>query len=213
MTRLSWGTLGERFYEAGVDRGVLYHDGLNGVAWNGLTSVRETPRGGEARPYYIDGFKYINLSSAEEFEAVIEALSHPVEFALADGSLSLSNGLFVTQQPRRPFGLSYRSRVGNDVDGSDHGYKLHIVYNALADPAERENSTLNDNPEPTKLSWAITTTPPFVAGFRPTSHFVVDSRLTAPELLRDVEDQLYGTSMTQPRLPTPSALIAMFSGG
>lgn len=213
MTRLTWGSAGQRFYETGVDRGVLYPNSLEGFAWNGLTSVQETPSGGTAQPFYYDGFKYINLASATEFEATIEAFSAPTEFDAADGVLSIANGLFVTEQPRRPFSFSYRTGVGNDLDGVDHGYKVHVVYNALARPASREHGSISESVDPTKFSWNITTTPPYIPGFRPTAHFVVDSRKTAPDLLDILEEQLYGSAMTDPFLPTPTALIELFRIG
>jgi hypothetical protein len=211
MARLTWGALGERFYETGVDRCVLYWNGVMGVAWNGISAVRESPSGGEAVPYYFDGVKYLNLSAAEEYEATLEAFASPAEFNLCDGTVPISNGLFVTQQPRTSFGLSYRTAVGNDVEGVDHGYKIHIVYNALAAPSSRDDSTISDSPDPATLSWAITAIPAIVTNLKPTSHFVVDSRLTDPALLTELEDDLYGTVSTAPTLPTPTALVAMFT--
>lgn len=211
MTRLTWGDAGQRFYEAGADRGVLYVGDNAGVAWNGLTAVRENPSGGEPQPYYIDGYKYINLATAEEFEATIDAFSSPAAFGVCDGTSSIANGLFITQQRRQEFNLCYRTGVGNDVDGLDHGYKLHLIYNALAKPASRDNQSLTDTPAPTNLSWSITTAPPRITGYRPTAHMVVDSRSTPSELLEELETILYGQEFVDPEMPTQAALIAMFS--
>jgi hypothetical protein len=211
MTRVTWGDAGQRFYEAGADRGVLYVGDNAGVPWNGLTAVRESPSGGEPQPYYLDGYKYINLAAAEEFEATIDAFSSPAAFGVCDGTASVANGLFITQQRRQEFDLCYRTAIGNDVDGLDHGYKLHLVYGALAKPATRNNRSLNDTPEPIGLSWAITTAPPRIDGYRPTSHMVVDSRSTPPELLVELEDLLYGTEFTDAVLPAQADLIEMFA--
>jgi hypothetical protein len=144
VARLDWSAIGERFYETGIDRGVLYV-GEDGFVWPGLISITESPSGGDAKPFYLDGIKYLNISAAEEFEGTINAFFAPAEFNACDGTVSVHNGLFATQQPRKPFGLSYRTRVGNDIDGAEHAYKVHLVYNALAAPSERENSTLNDS--------------------------------------------------------------------
>lgn len=211
MSRLIWGTYGERFYEAGVDRGVLYVAGLSGVAWNGLLSVAESPSGGDATPYYIDGVKYLNISSSEEYEAVLTALSHPAQFEACNGSLMIHNGLFATQQPRKSFGLSYRTLVGNDSNGIDHGYKLHLVYGALAAPSQRTNRSLGGSAEPSAFSWSITTKPPAVAGLKRTAHYVIDSRSTDSVILAEIEDLLYGTETEDAELPTPDELIAIFA--
>lgn len=210
MTRLVWGVLGERFYEIGIDRGVLYVNENPGVAWSGLISVSESPTGGDAKAFYIDGFKYLNIASAEEFEATLEAFSSPPEFAPCDGVSSIQNGLFATQQPRRPFNLSYRTRVGNGVDGDQHGYKIHLVYNALAAPSQLTHSSMGESVDPTTHSWAITTLPPAATGIRPTAHFVIDSRSTSPELLTTVEDILYGNESVSARLPSVEELMDLF---
>lgn len=210
MTRLSWGTPGERFYETGVDRGVLFIGGV-GYAWSGLVSVAESPSGGEARPYYIDGFKYANVSAAEEYEATIQAFSAPREFGPCDGSSEVYQGLIATQQPRRPFDFSYRTKIGNDVDGADHGYKIHLVYNALAAPSQRTNTTLGQENGPQTLSWAITTTAPMASGLKPTSHFIIDSRTTPDTTLEEIEIWLYGDDIAGPSMPTVSELLALFS--
>ena len=211
MSRLVWGSFGERFYETGVDRGVLFIDDNEGVPWNGLVSVSESPSGGSPRPYYLDGIKYANVSSAEEFEATIEAFSSPPEFSPCDGSSQIHNGLFATQQPRKQFSMSYRSLVGNDIEGQDHAYKIHLVYNALAAPSERPNTTLNDSADPTVFSWHISTLPPPITGLKPTSHFVIDSRSTDPAVLAMVEETLYGSDMITSSIPTPDELVALFT--
>lgn len=210
MTRLTWGASGLRYFETGVDRGVLYLPGKDGVPWNGLKSVAEAPSGGEPRPYYIDGIKYLNVASAEEFIATLEAFSSPPEFAICDGTLSLHNGLFVTQQPRSQFGLAYRTLVGNDIQGVDHGYKIHLVYNALAAPSQRSNQTVGTGVQPLSLSWQITTTPPRMTGVKPTAHFVIDSRLTPKRLMDAIEDILYGTVDDAARMPSVDELRALF---
>lgn len=210
MTRVEWDTPGQRIYENGVDRGMLYINYL-GVAWSGLISVNEAPSGGEPRPYYLDGFKYLNLASAEEFEATITALSSPPEFNACEGVADLQNGLFATQQPRISFGMSYRTLIGTDMN-QDHGYKIHIVYNALAAPASRENNTLNDQAAPLQLSWHITSAPHVgITGIKPTAHFVIDSTLTDPVLLEELEGIFYGTELEDPYIPLAQDLIDMFA--
>lgn len=211
MTRLNWDAFGERFYELGVDRGVLYVSTNPGVPWTGLVSVTESPTGAEERPYYIDGVKYLNLRSAEEFNATIEALGSPAEFGVCDGIKVIHNGLLVTQQPRTPFGLSYRTMVGNEVSGTDYGYKIHLVYGAMAAPTQRPNQSAGGSITPTKFSWAVTTLPPPITGYRRTAHLVIDSKTTNPTVLATVEDLLYGTVSTNPSLPTPDALAAIFA--
>lgn len=212
MTRLSWDAVGERFYEGGVDRGVLYINN-QGVAWPGLVSVAESPTGGEPKPYYIDGFKYLNVAASEEFEATIEAFSAPAEFAACDGLNTMYAGLVLTQQPRRQFGFSYRTRIGNDLDGLDHGYKIHLVYNALAAPSERTNTTINESAEAQVRSWKLTTLAPKLYGHRPTAHFIIDSRTAPVDVMASFEDLLYGTETTQPLLPTVAELLALFNLG
>jgi hypothetical protein len=210
MTRLVWDTVGERFYESGVDRGVLYLD-TNGYAWPGLVTVTESPTGGDPRPFYVDGYKYLNVASAEEFEATIEAFSAPAEFGACDGVNQVYAGLFITQQPRKSFGFCYRSRVGNDVNGLDHAYKLHLVYNALAAPSEKAYSTINDQAEAPTRSWKLTTLAPKIMGYRPTAHFVIDSRSTPAELLTKIEDILYGSDEAASRLPLVDELLYIFT--
>lgn len=211
MPRLIWGAVGERYYEIGVDRGVLYVGLDAGVAWTGLISVSESPTGGDPKPFYIDGMKYLNLAGREEFVATINAFSSPLEFGPCDGTMAIQNGLFITQQPRIPFGLSYRTQLGNDVDGLSHAYKIHLVYNALAAPSSRSNNSVGDTTDPIDFSWAITTLPPAITGYKPAAHFVIDSRFVTGTILADIEDILYGSEALQARLPTVSELVAMFS--
>lgn len=213
MTRLTWGNPGERFYETGTDRGVLYVDGV-GVAWNGLVSVDESPSGGSSEPYYIDGVKYLDRSSPEEFEATLEAFTYPDAFASCDGSEQLANGLAISQQRRKAFGLVYRTKVGNDIDGVDHAYKLHIVYNAKAAPTNRGYKTQGDSADPSTFSWKITTRPqkfvdPFF-GVMYGAHLVIDSRVTYPWAMQAVEDVLFGSDTAAPTLPGPTELLQLF---
>lgn len=218
MTRLTWDNTGERLYETGVDHGVLYipdsgGDYDNGVSWNGLTTVTESPSGAESNAIYADNIKYLNLISYEEFGATIEAYTYPVEFGQFDGTVSPTPGLLVGQQRRRSFGLSYRTRVGNDVDGSDWGYKLHLIYNATAAPSEKAYATINDSPEAITFSWELTTTPvPAGGSLKPTALITVDSTKVDNAALGDLEDVLYGTDGVDPRLPLPEEVISMFSG-
>jgi hypothetical protein len=211
MAELVWGGIGQRYFESGIDRGVLYPRVGPGVAWNGLTAVDEKPDGGSPRPFYADGYKYLNLSSAEEYSASISAFSAPDEFAACDGTQSVLNGLFITQQRRQSFGLSYRTITGNDVDGIDHGYKIHLIYNALASATSRNYQTIGNSPSPIGLSWDITTTPPEITGYRPSAHFIIDSRYTPTILMAQFEGMLYGTSYTDPYLPTVAQLMEQFN--
>lgn len=210
MTKLVWDSVGDRMFEAGVDRGVLFVNPELGVAWIGLLAVNETPTGGEARPFYIDGVKFANRTSMEEFEATIEAYFSPEEFDVCDGTAQLFNGLHAGQQKRKPFSLAYRTRIGNDVDNTQHAYKIHLVYNALAAPTDRSHETLSDQVKPSTLSWKITTLPGELTDFLPTSHFIIDSRDASAELLQTLEDTLYGTESSSPTLPTPAELLTMF---
>ena len=210
MARLNWGVVAERFFETGVDHGVLYTGDGIGVPWNGLTSVNETPTGGDPKPAYIDGRKFRNIASSEEFKATIEAFAAPKEFGPCDGSRSIQNGLIATQQPRQAFNFSYRTLIGNPIEGAEFGYKIHLVYNALAGPAQRTNGSIKDSTEASRLSWAITTLPPSLSNYKATSHFVIDSRETPSGLLADVEDILYGTEINSARMPLVSELVTMF---
>lgn len=216
MAVLTWDNVGERQYETGVDHGVLYipTGGVYdvGYAWNGLVSVTESPSGAEATAQYADNIKYLNLVSAEEFGATIEAFTYPKEFAQCDGSATPQPGITVGQQARKSFGLSYRSRVGNDVSGTDAGYKIHLVYGALAAPTEKAFTTINDSPEAITFSWEITTTPVAVTGLKPTAILTIDSTKVQAAPLLVLENALYGTAGTSPRLPLPDEVIAMFAG-
>lgn len=210
MARIAWNTTGSRVYEAGVDRGVLYVESLAGIPWVGLISVDEKPNGGEATPYYIDGIKYLNLSNTEEFEASINAYTYPFEFSQCDGTAQIRSGLFFGQQKRKSFGLSYRTMIGNDVAGSSYGYKVHLVYNALATPSTRSATSYSDSVEASAFRWDLTTTPRSVSGYNPTAHVVVDSRHTHPTIMGLIEDILYGSDAEVSRLPTPEELITIF---
>ena len=216
MPRLLWDQTGECLYETGVDRGVLYTPvgGIysSGVAWNGLVSVTESPSGAEATAQYADNIKYLNLLSAEEFGATIEAFTYPPEWAQHDGSATPVAGISLGQQPRKVFGLSYRTRVGNDVAAADFGYKLHLVYGALAAPSEKAFTTINDSPEAITFSWEITTSPVSVDGYKPSAILTIDSTKVSASALAALEDALYGTAGTTPRLPLPDEVLAMFAG-
>lgn len=216
MTKLLWDQVGERRYETGVDQGVLYIP-TNGVysigyAWNGLSAVTETPSGAESTPVYADNTKYLNLQSVEEFGGTIEAYTYPLEFAQCDGTSIQNAGISVGQQSRKSFGLSYRTRLGNDVSGADYGYKLHLVYGCLAAPSERAYSTINDAPEALSFSWEFTTTPVAVTGLKNTSLLTIDSTKVTLANLQALEDALYGTAGADPRLPLPDEVIGMFAG-
>ena len=216
MSRLTWDNTGERLFETGVKNGVLYPiqaDGkyTKGVAWNGLISVTESPSGAEATALYADDIKYVNLLSNEEFGATIEAYTYPDEFAECDGSGTLAEGVLLGQQKRKVFGLCYRTTIGNDVDGNDHGYKLHLVYGCLAAPSEKAYSTINDNPDAITFSWEVTTTPVNVTGFKPTSQITLDSTKVAKEKMTAIEALLYGSEEKEPSLPLPDELAAVLS--
>ena len=216
MSKLEWDKKTERLYETGVKQGVLYvqkADGTydNGVAWNGLTAVTENPSGAESNPLYADDIKYIDLRSAEEFGATIEAYTYPDEFAACDGSATVTAGVTIGQQVRKPFGLCYRTTLGNDSEFNDHGYKLHIIYNATASPSEKGYQTINDNPEAITFSWEITTTPVAVTGYKPTASITIDSTKVDATKLETLEDMLYGTAQAEPTLPTPDTVISTLS--
>lgn len=207
MPKLTWDASGERLYETGVKQGVLYVMGSNGygngVAWNGLTAITESPSGAESTPLYADDIKYLDLRSTEEFGATIEAYTYPDEFAACDGSASLADGVSIGQQARKMFGLCYRTTVGNDTDGTDHGYKLHLIYGATASPSEKAYETINDSPEAITFSWEITTTPVSVTGFKPTASITIDSTKADPTCLAALEEKLYGGTSAEPTLPLP----------
>lgn len=228
MARLKWDEDSKRLYETGVDRGVLYPKGATGdypkgVPWSGLTSVSESPSGAENTALYADNIKYLNLRSAEEFGCTIEAYTYPDEFAECDGTAQLADGVMIGQQPRKSFGFSYRTRVGNDVEGDSHGYKIHLVYGCTASPSERSYQTVNDSPEAITFSWEVSTTPVNVTGFKPTALLVIDSTKVDAEKLKALEDILYGkdaptgseggSGATEARLPLPDEVATMFAAG
>lgn len=215
MAVLTWDGSGERFFETGIDKGVLYPIDSNGdyplgVAWNGLVSVTESPSGAEPTALYADNIKYLTLVSAEEFGCTIEAYTYPDEFAACDGSLEVhatnTPGVFLGQQTRTVFGLVFRTKVGNDVD-QDLGYKLHLIYGCLASPSEKNYQSVNDSPEAITFSWEVTTTPPTVTGFSPTAQIIIDSRTADPTSLAALELDLFGDVATDPNLPLPDAVI------
>jgi hypothetical protein len=210
VTQLVWDAVGERIHEQGVDRGVLYID-TAGFPWNGLVSVEEAPTGGEARPFYIDGVKYLNLAAKEEFAATISAFYSPVHFDQCEGIGDLVPGFSAGQQRRKPFGLSYRTLLGNDVMGTDYGYKIHLIYNALVAPASRTYETQSDSPEAAPLSWPVTTKPIAINGMAHSAHFVIDSTKVTTQALREIEKALYGSSSTNPYLPTPTQIIEILT--
>ena len=210
MAKLVWDKTGERLYETGVKNGVLYPmvDGAypKGIVWNGLTAVTESPSGAEATALYADDIKYLNLMSAEEFGATVEAYTYPDEFAECDGSASLGTGVTIGQQPRKTFGLSYKTTLGNDVDNDNHGYKLHLIYGAMASPSEKAYSTINDSPEAITFSWELTTTPVNVTGFKPTASLTIDSTKIDPAKLAAIEALLYGSESGEAKLPLPDEI-------
>lgn len=223
MSRLTWDKIGERLYETGTKKGVLYpaskdeHGVTNypkGVPWNGLTAVTESPSGAEATAIYADDIKYLNIMSAEDFGATLEAYMYPEEFAECDGSKSIAAGVTIGQQKRKMFGLSYVTTLGNDVDGNDYGYKLHIVYGCMATPSEKNYATINDSPEAITMSWEISTTPVDIPGvddngnqFKPTAIITFDSTKTDSKVMKAIEDILYGTNDAEARLPLPEEIL------
>ena len=218
MAKLVWDKTGDRLYETGVKNGVLYIPTAGvyskGVAWNGLTAVTESPSGAEATALYADDTKYLSLMSTEEFGATIEAYTYPDEFAACDGSAELADGVMIGQQKRSTFGLCYKTTIGNDTEGNDHGYKLHIIYGAQAAPSEKAYATINDSPEAITFSWEITTTPVNVTGAKPTASLVIDSTKADPSKLAALEDILYGKdgdSATEPRLPLPDEIKTLMT--
>lgn len=211
MPRLEWDKVGERLYETGVDQGVLYIQDETGaypegVAWSGLRSVSENPSGAEPSPLYADNIKYLNLLSNEEFAATIGAYYSPEEFDACDGTATLTKGVTVGQQKRKTFGLCYRTKIGNDIDGDDHGYKIKIIYGALAKPSQKEYQTVNNDPSAIELSWEVSTTPVKVTGMKPTATLEIDSTKIEPAKLKALEDVLYGTGENKARLPLPDEI-------
>ena len=217
MAKLIWDATGEKRYETGVNQGVLYVMDENGaypkgVVWNGLTAVTESPSGAEATPLYADDIKYLNLMSAEEFGASIEAYTYPDEFMECDGSAILLEGAYIGQQPRKTFGMCYRTTLGNDVLNDSYGYKLHMIYGALASPSEKAYATINDSPEAITFSWEVTTTPVPVTGFKPTASLVIDSTKVSKEQLAALEAVLYGDDDVDARLPLPDEVKTILTG-
>ena len=216
MAVLTWDKTGERYYETGVSKGVLYLPDAQGVystgvAWNGLTAVNESHDGGEPNALYADDMKYLNLMSAEDFKATIEAYTYPDEFAECDGSASLATGVTVGQQKRKSFGLSYQTRIGNDVDQTDLGYKIHLVYGCMAAPTDKSYSTINDSPEAITFSWEVSTTPEDIPGHKPSATIVIDSTKADADKLETLKGMLYGTANTNAKLPTPQEIIDLFT--
>lgn len=218
MAKLVWDKTGERTYETGVSQGVLYPlDGTGaykpGVAWNGLSSITESPSGAEANPIYADNIKYLNLFSAEEFSATIEAYTYPPEWSQCDGGAELVKGVTIGQQARKTFGLCYKTILGNDVLGEAYGYKLHMIYGAMASPSEKQYQSVNDSPDATAMSWEISTTPVIVNGFKPTSYLCIDSTKADPTKLAELEKILYGDSVgaDDPRLPLPDEIKTLLT--
>ena len=218
MARLVWDQTGQKTYETGVKQGVLYPQGEGGAypkgyAWNGLTGVTESPSGAESNPLYADDIKYLNLISAEEFGATIEAYTYPDEFAECDGSAEIAPGVTIGQQARKTFGMAYKTTFGNDVDGNEHGYKLHLIYGALATPSEKAYATINDSPEAITFSWEVTTTPVAVEGFKPTASLTIDSTKVNKDNLTALEDILYGKDSVEARLPLPNEVATLMKTG
>lgn len=217
MSKIVWDKSGERFYETGVRNGVLYvqENGTypKGVAWNGLTAVTESPSGAEPSPLYADDIKYLNLLSTEEFAATVEAYTYPPEFEECDGSASIAVGVNIGQQKRKSFGMSYKTVLGNDEKNNSYGYKLHIIYGALAAPSEKAYASINDSPEAITFSWELSTTPVSVTGFDPTASITIDSTKANPEKLAALEKILYGDTDTEPRLPLPDEIAQLMTAG
>ena len=213
MSKLVWDKVSERLYETGVSKGVLFVQNAGaygaGVAWNGLTAVTESPSGAEANPFYADDIKYLNIMSAEEFGGTIEAYMYPDEFAVCDGSAALAEGVYIGQQPRKSFGFAYRTVLGNDTDGNEYGYKLHLVYGAQASVSEKAYASINESPEPNTFSWEFTTTPVDVTGHKPTSTVVIDSTKVDKTKLAEFEAILYGSEDEEPRLPLPDEVATL----
>ena len=212
--KLVWDNVGERFYETGVKNCALYLQNTDGsypkgVAWNGISAINESPSGAESSPIYADDTKYLNLISNEELSASIEAYTYPDEFAECDGSAEIATGITIGQQPRKAFGLAYKTTLGNDIVGNEYGYKLHLLYGCKAAPSEKAYSTINDSPEAITFSWEISTTPVNVKGFKPTSNLTIDSSKVAPEKLAALEAVLFGSESADARLPLPDEIITL----
>lgn len=216
MSKLVWDQSGKRLYETGVDHGVLYPiqtGGVysKGVAWNGLTAVTESPSGADVNDIYADNMKYLGLVGAEKFGATVEAYTYPDEFAECDGSVELVKGATIGQQNRKVFGMVYRTVIGNDVDGNEHGYKLHLIYGATAAPSEKAYNTINEDPEAITFSWELSTTPVNVTGHKPTASLTIDSTKADPVKLAELEKILFGDTETEPRLPLPDEIAQLLN--
>lgn len=216
MSKLVWDQSGKRLYETGVDHGVLYPiqtGGVysKGVAWNGLTAVTESPSGADVNDIYADNMKYLGLVGAEKFGATVEAYTYPDEFAECDGSIELVKGVTIGQQNRKVFGMVYRTVIGNDVDGNEHGYKLHLIYGATAAPSEKAYNTINEDPEAITFSWELSTTPVNVTGHKPTASLTIDSTKADPTKLAELEKILFGDTETEPRLPLPDEIAQLLN--
>lgn len=214
MAKLIWDKTGEHYYETGVSNGVVYPQNANGgygdgEAWNGLTAVNESPSGADLSPLYANNQKYVNLQAAEEFGFTIEAYTYPKAFGECNGESDLAKGVVITQQKRKSFGFSYKTKLGNDAEGDEFGYKLHLVYGATAAPSSMDHSTVNDSPEAPTMSWECSTIPVNVEGFKPTAHLVVSSVTADSTKLKELEDILYGTAEKEPRLPLPDEMITL----
>ena len=214
MAKLIFNNVGERLFETGVKNGVLYvmgDDGAyeNGVVWNGLTAVTESPSGAETTPLYADDVKYVVIYAAEEFGATVEAYTYPVEFEQCDGSAAISEGITIGQQTRKSFGMCYKTSVGNDVQGQDYGYKIHIIYGAKAAPSEKSYSTINDSPEAVTFSWELSTVPVPVEGHNPTATMVIDSTRVPAEKMALIEAKLYGSEEAEATLPLPNEILEL----
>lgn len=216
MSKLVWDQSGKRLYETGVDHGVLYPiqtGGVysKGVAWNGLTAVTESPSGADVNDIYADNMKYLGLVGTEKFGATVEAYTYPDEFAECDGSVELVKGATIGQQNRKVFGMVYRTVIGNDVDGNEHGYKLHLIYGATAAPSEKAYNTINEDPEAITFSWELSTTPVNVTGHKPTASLTIDSTKADPTKLAELEKILFGDTETEPRLPLPDEIAQLLN--
>ena len=216
MSRITWGTVGEHFFETGVKNGVLYPQNSSGVyqkgvAWNGLTAVNENPSGADPNDLYADDDKYLTLRSKETFGATIEAYTYPDEFMVCDGSAQLAEGITIGQQNRTAFGLCYRTAIGNDTNGTDYGYKLHLIYGATVSPSSKNYATINDNPDAITFSWEVTTTPVKVKDHKPTACLTIDSTKVGVGVMKKIEDKLYGTEADEATLPTPDEILTLIA--
>lgn len=212
MTAIVWDQVGDRFYEAGIDRGVLYLPSGIGIPWNGLLAVTDQVSGNEGTPIYYDGIKYANVAALGDFSATLRAYTYPDEFLQFEGTLEVGNGLFVTNQPTSRFGLSYRTKIGNDVDGDDLGYKIHVLYNLSATPSQKNYQTFTNDRSVIEFEWNITAIPGEISGFQPTAHLIFDTRKMSPLLLADIENTLYGDELNEANLPEISTLTSFIGG-